>query len=188
MRSNEIAVSLETELLIHWRCPGLKAKAFQHPIWHDELTFPLRPDLRDRLVRQRLSRQHGTSDDDRHERDLLAACPTMLVHDWSMSPTDDGLDGVGLWDLRRAITRWPHRERPTEAMMERYESQAAPFYHAWSERWGTVEDERLRFENLCEAGDWRQAVRERETYWTKVADANGVPYGDEAQTLFKLGF
>lgn len=184
MRANEIAVSMETEILIYWRAPALREVSFNHPIWHDHMVNGLRPEDRLRLTqyRARMQREAG-SEDCAREADLLASLP----HHWPL-PYDFDQTLVrpsfrGLWDLRRAISLSPDPENHVEMELARYEGQAEPFYEGWASAWGAVEQERAIFANLCAQGQWKKAVARRSGIWERVADENGVPYGALAKAL-----
>lgn len=179
MRANEIAVSLETEILVYWRCPGLREQSFDFRIWHDALTT------------EGLATLAGRLDTYRHE---LADAPAELalrsaVGAWPLAhPAQAVVDATTLWDLRRAVTRAPDPTDAVERSLAVYEAQAEPFYAAWRPHWEAVEAERLAFAQACQSGPWEAAVAARETHWGRVADVAGVPYGTIARDLTAVGF
>lgn len=183
MRANEIAVSMETEVLVYWRCPELRSQSFHFPIWHDQITAGLSPHARDRLIGYRagMLRNHGT-DAAQHEAALVRAVPAWpLAH--VSDPQRDLPNRQTLWDLRRAISLAPQAGNEVEMELAKYENQAEPFYDAWSNQWRQVERERAIFAQLCADGRWKDAVARRQGVWQSVANEDGVPYGDLAQAL-----
>lgn len=179
MRANEIAVSIETEVLVYWRAPALRAASFDFPIWADQLGMPLAAHQRERLLRWRVA-QRGAAG--AAEEALHAA-----LGDWPLpapaDPTAERLDGAGLWALRRAVSAWPRPGCDVERTLADYEAQAEPFYLAWEQDWREVEAARLAFARDCDRGQWVAAVAEREALWRDRADGHGVPYGRIAQEL-----
>lgn len=189
MRANEIAVSMETETLIYWRHPGLRAKGWQQEIWFDQLQAPLSASLRNRLASYReqvpaFSRAPFAT----YERDLREAVMNPWPLPFDPAGTTSELDWNGLWDLRRAVTRKPDLNNAIERDIARYESMADPFFFHWSNDWKEVEDERFAFQALCDQGLWKEAVARRQAHWARVSNADGVPYGDIAQALVPIGF
>ena len=179
MRANEIAVSMETEILIYWRAPSLRAQSFDFPIWADQLGSPLPAALRERQLRWTVA-QRGLAGAEEHRLWQARGCwPLPFPAD----PTRERPTEQELWALRRAVTAWPDRRCPVEAMLADYEAQARPFYQAWRDRWEEVEAQRLAFAQACSQGRWQQAVEAREVLWRERADAQGVPYGEIAQGL-----
>ena len=189
MRANEIAVSMETETIIYWRNPDLRALSFEQRIWQDELGSPLSPSLLNRLRAYRVARQAvAPTAQARYEQQLRDAVPSSWPLPYRPDERLDRLDWEGLWDLRRAVTRKPDPTNPVEQDLARYESMADPFFFHWTDAWQEVEDERFAFDALCRAGQWREAVARREAHWARTANADGVPYGDIAQALMPVGF
>lgn len=183
MRANEIAVSMETEVLVYWRSPALRPQSFRHAIWHDQITPRLAPDARERLVAYRAAILRDTAcDASQHEAALVRAVPAWpLEH--VCDATRDLPDRQTLWDLRRAISLSPHAGNEVEMELAKYENQAEPFYDAWSQQWREVERERAVFADLCSQGRWKEAVVRRHRIWQSVSNEDGVPYGDRAQAL-----
>lgn len=180
MRANEIKVSIETEMLIYLRAPDLRAQSFKERIWLDDLVHPLPQSLADRLsgYRQKLLKDQNFAAQE-------AALRFSVKQGWPL-PHPEGQndrDASWFWDLRRAVTLDPNVENPVEVALHRYEEQAWPYYAKWSNHWREVESARSRFEMLLSLGYWRQAVKEREDCWLRVADDNGVPYGTLAPRL-----
>ena len=189
MRANEIAVSMETETIVYWRNPALRALAWPQPIWHDQLTNPLAPALLSRLRRYRISTQSRTpSAAALHEQ----ALPQAVLEPWPLpyqpDPTLDRVDWQGLWELRRTVTLEPDLDNTVERDIARYESMADPFFFHWANDWREVEHERFVFQSLCGQGQWRQAVARRQMHWERVSNADGVPYGNIARALVPIGF
>ena len=189
MRANEIAVSIETEMLIYLRAPALRAQSFSGRIWLDDVS-------EERLDAQALSRTHRLLAYWKRMREdagfarsedalrLAAADPWPLEHpEWKGH--DPGCDKRWFWDIRRAVTLDPDQANPVEVALRRYEDQAFPYYAKWSGHWRQVESDRARFQSLVSQGDWMRAVAERQARWCEVADDNGVPYGTLAPRLRK---
>lgn len=176
MRANEIAVSIETEMLIYLRAPHLRAHSFTDRIWIDDLTDPLPSGLESRLTdyRQRLADEPEFAF---QEAQLREALPSHWPLFHPMSALQQGRPFRWFWDLRRAVTINPDPDNAVEVALHRYEQQAMPFYKKWSGHWDEVELDRARFAMLCEQGNWEQAVMERHQRWEERADENGVPYG-----------
>ena len=179
MRANEISVSLETEVQIYWRKENLRIQSFEHPIWHDAIEV-LTPSMRHRLIAYRAQVNTSLAERFVHERQLRTARVNFLPD--PQSPTDRPA-GIGLWDLRRAITLSPDPSSKEETGVVAYEATAEPFYDQWAPFWEEVEAERLIFERLCAQGQSRQAIARRQACWEKVSDDNGVPYGHLASAL-----
>lgn len=184
MRANEIAVSLETEILIYRRQPALRNLAFPHPIWQDRLAPPLTSDLTERLGLFRQDMANHPADFQK-EKALRQEVPA----NWPVpDPDDNGLSFDDLWDLRRAVTRRSRKEDALEQTMVDYEAQAVPFYETWRTHWKEVETERQQFLQANKDGRWREAVHRRTALWERRCNADGIPYGDMAQALVKVGF
>lgn len=179
MRSNEIAVSIETEMLIYLRNENLRQASFPHPIWIDELTDPLPAALAARLDRYQdlLASDENFS---ASEHALLSALPDHWPLPHPIRALEQGRDFLWFWQLRRATTLWPDENNPVEVALHRYEQQATPFYMKWSNHWREVEDHRSEFAQLVSDGQWERAVQLRHQLWSMRSDANGVPYGDLA--------
>lgn len=186
MRANEIAVSIETEMLIYARCPSLRPQSFQDRIWMDDLTVraPLGVQDRDRFL-SRSSRLRDYCHRLKSDPDFAAAEQALrqaVLDPWPLPHPnwvghDPGCNAQWFWDLRRAVTLDPDPDNAVEVALRRYEDQAQPYYNKWVKDWRQVELDRARFQQLVAQGDWRQAVEERQERWAYVADDNGVPYG-----------
>lgn len=178
MRSNEIAVSIETEMLIYLRNPSLRAHTFDQ-IWLDDLTDPLPERLATRLeaYRARLQEDEAFATS---EYALRSALPEYWPLFHPIRALEQGRDFNWFWDLRRAVTLWPDENNAMEMALHKYEAQANPFYQKWTHHWREVENHRLEFANLIKRGAWREAVELRHKLWDNRADSNGVPYGDLA--------
>ena len=183
MRSNEIAVSMETEVLIYWRNPDLRPQSFDHPIWQDQLVNGLSVSARERLLayRARCLRE-PTSEFALHEQALRRALPPWpLSHDFC--PTRDLPTRDTLWELRRALSLAPDPHNAVEMELARYENLAEPFYDGWCGQWRQVEQERAVFSAWCREGRWKEAVARREAIWSHTSNEDGVPYGELARAL-----
>jgi hypothetical protein len=183
MRANEINTSLETEVIIYWRSPQLRAQTFDHAIWVDEVCGPFDADARSRLLRYRsnlFSAPNSLSS--QHERALRAALPASLLP-YAFSSNRDLPDFEALWALRRATTLSPREYNVLEKDLAHYEASADPFYSHWSKLWREVECNRAQFANLCAAGHWKEAVAQRYEQWERTANEDGVPYGALAKAL-----
>ena len=185
MRVNEIAVSLETEVLVYARCPQLRPQTFDFPIWADR--FDLQPGQR-QFMASRTERWWG-------ERALLRPNPAQQVETalfearpygqtWPLPFPGSASFGQpeDLWAARRAVTLWPG-DGASEQTIHRYEHAVARFYEAWQDTWQLVEAERQRFAYQIATGQWMQARRERELHWEAHSDDRGVPYGCIAERL-----
>lgn len=189
MRANEIAVSMETETLIYWRNPDLRAQSWNQPIWQDQILGPLAPNLLARLRAYIVQVQaKDPSPAALYERELRQA----LIHPWPLPyDPDPRLDRVGwdgLWQLRRTVALAPDLDNPVEKDIARYEAMAEPFFFHWRNDWQEVERECFAFGQLCQQGQWRQAVARRHEHWKRVSNEEGVPYGDIARALVPVGF
>ncbi len=182
MRADEVAVSIETELLVYKRYPGLREQSFGFPIWLDEITAgPLSVDHRRRLTAFVEKRQRNRGDRGVwYERALREAHPAWHLP-YPMGEGDDLSDYDRLWDLRRAVTLDPDRGNPVETMLAEYEALSDPWCDAWMDDWRTVEAERLTFKNMCAEGRWQDAIKRRYRHWERVSNEDGVPYGELAQ-------
>lgn len=189
MRANEIAVSMETETILYWRQPALRALSWDQPIWADQITDPLPAALQARLVAYRadLAAAQPTPVA-RYEQDLRQAVLSPWPLPYAPEAGQPGVDWDTLWALRRAVTRAPDLGNAVEQDIARYESMADPFFFHWAHDWRRVEDERFAFASLCAQGRWREAVARREAHWSEAANADGVPYGDIARALVPVGF
>lgn len=183
MRSNEINTSLETEVLIYWRAPSLRAQTFDHPIWMDEITGKVDPESDQRLAdyRARLLKSPA-SQEAIHEKALRASLPQGLLP-YAFPNYASAPDFETLWDRRRATSIAPRAGNAVEEDLARYEATADPFYAAWSGLWQKVEKERAQFDAFCKAGQWKEAVRTRSASWEASSNEDGVPYGDLAKSL-----
>lgn len=170
MRANEIAVSLETEVLVYTRAPALRAHTFDHPIWADTLLAgPLSALDADRLAAYRAGAGQTP-----YEQALRAAVPTT----WPLvAPALPFGSYEDLWDLRRALTLAPQPGVRIEQAFAHYERLAESDYAGWAQDWRSVEADRLAFQAQVDAGDWQGACLAREAQWTAHADGRGVPYG-----------
>lgn len=187
MRANEIAVSIETEMLIYARCPALRAQSFQERIWMDDLEAsrdPLSTQDYDRRVGRthRLLAYHHRLDFDPGFAATELALRQAVLDPWPLphpawAGHDPGCAAQWFWDMRRAVTLDPDPDNAVEVALRRYEDQAQPYYNKWANDWRRVELDRARFQQLVAEGNWRKAVAERHAHWTRVADDNGVPYG-----------
>lgn len=176
MRSDEILVSLETEVLVYARHPEWRAHSFSFPIWADRF---------DLSVAQ--SRVQGSLPGEplRAERLLWEARPQ--GNEWPIPfiPTSAfGSEGE-LWARRRQAAIAPLAADSPEALIALYDEQAAPFFEAWRPHWREVEQERVAFERLCAQGHWHEAVQRRERHWERVSDEDGIPYGQIAKATYK---
>lgn len=182
MRADEVAVSIESELLIYARHPALRARSFPYDIWFDQLSDGnLNESQRQRLADYRARRQ--TARGDRgvwYERALREAHPAWALP-FPLSETCDMATYDTLWDLRRAVTLDPDRSNPVEAMLADYEALSDPWSDAWADDWRTVEAERLTFKSMCAEGRWQDAVKRRHRHWERVSNEDGVPYGELAK-------
>ena len=185
MRANEIAVSIETEMLMYWRFPELRQHTFAEKIWADDITSPTPEYLQKRVDNYRM---RYALDADFAEKE--GALRRAVLKDWPLKhpelATAQGRDFDWFWDLRRETTLNPDPENPVEVALRKYEDQAQPFYNKWVNDWRDVEKERAKFADLCASGNWLEAVRNRHKCWESNADKNGVPYGDLAPRPKKL--
>lgn len=176
MRSNEIAVSLETEVLLYFRSPGLREASFDFPIWYDSFAKGVIDSDRDRLVEyENHYHNHPEVADVIYDRKLWLAHPAWpigfshhLVHNLSYRQ---------LWDFRRAVSRNPS-SNPVEKMLAEYEGFSEVWADGWKNHWREIETERVAFRELCESGEWKQALLNRFAHWEKVSNEDGIPYGD----------
>lgn len=170
MRANEIAVSMETEMVIYWRKPGLRQHSFDFPIWFDSVANGLTEGHR-----ARLSAYLAT----------LGRDPTLLAKEDALADTLLSWPLYGmpagapewktLWDLRRATTHSPAQGNKVEAELARYEATADPYYATWGQAWRRVETERRQFHGLISQGCWKRAVDLRHRSWEETANTDGVP-------------
>lgn len=181
MRANEIATSLETEVILYWRAPQLREHTFAHPIWHDRITPAIGVRDRERLLAYRAS--PTTRDPSGVEARLWSA----RLPDWPLPhefcSTRDLPSHMALWQLRRAITRSPDPALPVEVDMAGYEHQAEVFYEAWRPLWREVEAHRARFAAHCRQREFQQAIDLQMREFERTSNADGVPYGDIAKGL-----
>jgi hypothetical protein len=181
MRANEIAVSLETEVLIYARLPHLRAMTFDHPIWADRLDLrpgPPRSPWPDPRTAAYLDAQARWSLSPLAiaERELRWAVPSQREWPLPFPATIEFPYFDRLWAARRSLTLAPTAD-PVEQTIARYEHQAPAFYDAWAPYWRQVEQSRVDFEARCDRGDWGEACAVREREWEALSDARGVPYG-----------
>jgi hypothetical protein len=174
MRADEIAVSLETEVLVYARHPDWRAHTFDQTIWADRFDLTPAPGHTDPVSLSSIA-----------ERRLFQARPRGGQWPIPFRPTVAFPSLVALWARRRAAAIAPLENDPVEATIARYEGEANIFFAAWQRRWRLVERDRVRFEAQCRAGLIATAMRHREARWEQVADAQGVPYGREAHASFE---
>lgn len=175
MRANEIAVSLETEVLVYARHPTWRAHTFSKEIWADR--FDLRA-VRGGGPGARRSRRLGSEQQLWRRRPQASETPWILPH----AATASFPAYADLWQRRRLAARQP--QDALEETIRRYEGSADAFFHAWRPYWRHVERERVAFDDACSRGAWRSAVRRRERWWEVHADAQGIPYGGVACKLW----
>ena len=182
MRANEVAVSMETEMLVYWRAPWLRQHTFDFDIWWDMLRDKIPAHVIDRLVAWRCRRAQSDTLA-ASERRLRAAVRAPWPLSNTFPETSDIPDFDALWEIRRAVTASPRPSCAVETELARYESQAEPFYDAWVPHWREVEGFRREFLGLVEDGRWRLAVDRQKAMWCRHANADGVPFGALAQAL-----
>lgn len=182
MRSNEISTSLETEVLIYWRSPDLRAFTFNHPIWADTFSDSLPEYALNRLrAYQDALVNNKDSLRSQHEYALRRALPFPPI-DFDHHLYPGRPDYETLWNLRRSTTLCPG-DCSIERDLARYEATADPFYDHWANMWRDVELHRAEFATLCGHGEWKEAVRRRHAKWEDVSNEDGIPYGDLAKTF-----
>lgn len=182
MRSNEIATSMETEVLIYWRSPGLRALTFEHPIWADTFSEGVPEHVMRRLnAYQDSLLNNKNSIRSQHEYALRRALPSAPI-DFNQMLYPGRPDYETLWSIRRATSLLPGA-CPVEQDLARYEATADPFYDHWAKTWRDVETHRAEFAALCRHGEWKEAVHRRHAKWEAVSNEDGVPYGDLAKTF-----
>lgn len=180
MRANEIAVSLETEVMIYWRATDLRPQTFPQPIWFDHIradTPALRARLQDYSHRLALNQ---SPQDAWYEHQLRRS----RIRPWPLTdPTGCPWHGTELWDLRRAMTHRPSPSSPVEQDLARYEAMSNRFFHGWRDTWREVESQRYAFASLCQQGRWHEAVQRRQDHWMRCSNDDGVPYGKIALSM-----
>lgn len=175
MRADEIAVSLETEVLVYARHPDWRPHSFASEIWADR--FDLTPAAAGEAGGT-LGRRANK------ERRMWQARPQGRQWRLPFVPTRAFDTPVALWERRRLAAVSPIPNDPVEGLIASYDEQADLFFDAWRPFWRQVERDRIEFENLCAQGRWQEAVRRRERRWEQVSDADGIPYGEVARASF----
>lgn len=174
MRADEIAVSLETEVLVYARHPEWRAHTFDQPIWADRFDLTPGPAQTASVALPSMT-----------ERRLFQARPKGAQWPLPFVATQAFPSYAALWARRREAARQPLPGDTVETTIAHYEGEANTFFDAWQRRWRLVERDRQTFEALCRAGQATVAIRRREARWEQVADAQGVPYGPEAHQSFE---
>lgn len=194
IRSNEICVSLETELLVYARHPEWRDRSFDFSIWADRVDLtPV---------------DAGGPAQDTGDFDGLVAVPSQdadelflyrsrggvttgengQVISWPLSypSTVDFPTFAHLWAKRREVACHPVPGDKVERCIALYEKSARRLTDAWKERWRQVEEDRISFQALCDAGQVDEAVSQRQTRWEETSDASGLPYGNEARMVARM--
>ena len=164
-RANEIQVSLETEVLVRWRAPGLQHAALGDiAYWADEVeaghaAWRARPGRAEResLWKARLGQTPGEQImRDRHAHSfLMGAAPAGLPKDWTPER---------LWDARRQASLWPMADSAAETQIALYESGSEGWMDQWVDLAPKIESARAALRESLAAG------RETEG-WTAFSDA-----------------
>lgn len=175
MRSNEIMVSLETEVLVYARHPEWRVASFSMPIWADRFDLTLAAE----------SNTSPSRDWSRAETQLWNARPQGTEWPIAFASTRAFSNLGALWERRRAAAFTPQKGDASEVLIAKYDDQATPFFEAWQPYWREAERDRVVFERLCAQGQWKEAVSLRERRWEQRSDADGVPYGQIAKATYE---
>lgn len=177
MRANEVAVSLETEVLFYFRFPHLREKSLDFKIWYDSLCQGVDEKSLERLDAFETRLMEGAAVE---EQELRNAHP----EGWFLEYPDFGsipLSYDQLWNLRRAISLSPNLNDEVEVTLASYEDGTENWADGWAGSWRDVEMERQIFQDFCRSGKVQTAVNRRHQIWELVSNSDGIPYGEIAQ-------
>jgi len=152
-RANEIAVSLETEVLVRWRAPGLQRAALGSiAYWADEIqdgfaAWMARPGHAERAARW--AESLAESADEQAMRAefasafLMGPAPKTWPEDWTPER---------LWDARRQVSLWPLASSKAETQIALYESGSEGWMDQWVDLAPQVEANRQKLREALSAG------------------------------------
>lgn len=182
MRANEIAVSLETEVLFYFRFPHLREQSFDFKIWHDEIKEGISELQFTKIKNFEEGLQLEFLDGWQKEKNLRNGHP----ENWFLEfPKASGIElsYEQLWNLRRIISRTPNINSKVEMMLASYEGSSNAWENAWQTTWQDVELERQIFQDFCAHGKYKSAIERRHKIWEIMANSDGIPYGNIAKSF-----
>jgi hypothetical protein len=172
-RANEIAVSLESEVLVRWRAPGLQEAALPGvAFWADQVA----------LGRDAWRGQPGRAEREGLWAERLAADPMeramrdrfgreFVLGEMPESWATTGWTPLSLWDARRQASLWPEAGNEAEQGISAYEAGSWGWMRQWL--WLAPEIEANRLALRAALAEGRAAEG-----WQAFADRLGQSMGE----------